>query len=92
MSEFTVLRARLGAHALHAKYSRAEIAAMGAEGRKNARTKLELSVIEEHHLDRTAPDFEARLRHGIKTYYTRLALKAAQSRARQGKERGPRSQ
>ena len=78
---FTVVRARLGAYALHAKYSREEIAAMGAQGRKNARTKLEQQVIEDYHLDPAAHDFADRLRYGIKAHYQLLQLKSAKTRA-----------
>mgnify|MGYP007100060673 FL=1 len=77
MSEMTVLRARLGAHSLHASKSKEQIAEYTAKARAGRRAKLEAAVIEERGLDRADPDFDSKLAHGISAYYTRMRLQRA---------------
>lgn len=75
MSEFTQLRAKLAAHARYAKYSHEDNVRMSEAARSAARTKLEADIIERYQLDPSAPDFDARLQHGISQHYTAMRLR-----------------
>jgi hypothetical protein len=71
------LRARLGAHALHAKHDPRETT---AAARDAARSKLDARLADEHGIDLDAPDAARRLEHARRAHFSRLALKAARAR------------
>jgi hypothetical protein len=72
---YYTLRARLGAHALHAKYDSRELTAKG-------RAKFDLRFLDEVDPDRQLPEAERlrRAEHAKRAYFTRLALKSAKAR------------
>jgi len=77
MSEFTTLRGRLGAHALHAKYDSRELTAA-------ARSKFLERFINEVDPERALSEAERlkRAEHALRAHMTRLALKSAKARRR----------
>ena len=70
-----ILRARLAAHALHAKHDSRELTRPG-------RDKFEQRFVDEVDPDRLLPEAERQRRaeHARKAYFTRLAMKSAQAR------------
>ena len=73
------IRARLGAHSLHAKYGGREIteaARTAANGALDARLLLEIDPDSEL----GEPERLRRLKHARKAHFSRLALKAAKVR------------
>ena len=78
------LRGRLGAHALHAKYSGAEITAAARKAGPGADAYWLRKVDPEKALE---PDErQRRARHAKKAHFTRLALKSATARRKRGAE------
>jgi hypothetical protein len=73
------LRARLGAHALHAKYDSRELTA-------RARAKFLQRFIDEVDPERELPEAERlkRAEHALRAHMTRLALRSAQARRKAG--------
>ena len=76
----TVLRARLGANALHAQRSRAEVAGYLVKARAAQRAKLEAAVVEQYGLDRADPDYAHKLEHGIRAHYAAKAMRRAKGK------------
>ncbi len=69
------LRGRIGAHALHARYGRAELTA-------KARAKFLERFLDELDPDRVLPEDERlrRAKHARSAQFSRLALKSAKAR------------
>jgi len=74
-----VLRARLAAHTLHARYDSTSIT---ERARAAARSALDRRLVEEHGIDLALPDAPVRLAHARRAHFARLALRAVRARRR----------
>ena len=80
------LRARIGAHSLHAKYDSRKIT---APARAAAAASLDGRLLAEidPHQSLSRPERESRLAHARKAHFQRLALKSARTRGRKAGRR-----
>jgi hypothetical protein len=82
--KFTTLRARLGAHAMHAKHDSRETS---QPARDAFLRRFEVEVIEAAQAkgeDLDPIELHRRAQHALKAHVTRLALKSAQARRKGG--------
>ena len=78
------MRARIGAHQLHSRYSGTEIT---SAARETAQTNLNARLLQEIDPDHSLTERERarRLEHGRKAHFARLALKSAMARRKGAK-------
>lgn len=77
--ELRRIRSRIAGNACVVKHGAVETARPMFEA---AQTALNSRLIEQHQLDPSASDFDARLKKARSVYYGQLALKSAKTRAR----------
>ena len=81
------LRARIGAHSVHAKYDSRELTEAARKASRSSLDQILLAAIDPDH---TLPDAERarRLEHARRAHFARLALRSAQARQRKAARRG----
>ena len=82
------IRARIGAHKLHASHDTRVVSAPGRAAAAASLDRRLLKEIDEHDVDLPAAERQRRLAHARQAHFEQLALKAAKARRRKAASRG----